>query len=142
MKKLIKKILKEEHKGTYHRRGDVEEWRTNPYAFKTNDYKEMLDFVDKLPDTIKYINVPTELQLHNPDDTTFDPTKHSNWKDKIKEIILSLTRRGEIVSYSIDSYYGTTTKDYDKHPYHISFELPGSKDFGDMMGNEEFGSLD
>ena len=85
MKKLIKKILQEQEeetppKGTYHREGDVEEWRINPYEFNTTNYKEML-----------------------------------------------------AISYSVHSYYGTGNKDYDKHPYYISFELAGSKEFGDAM---------
>tara|TARA_R110000824_G_scaffold309363_3_gene496727 strand:+ start:685 stop:1116 length:432 start_codon:yes stop_codon:yes gene_type:complete len=138
MKKLIKKILQEQEeetppKGTYHREGDVEEWRINPYEFNTTNYKEMLDFVDKLPNTIDEITVPTELQLHNPAKVVFNPSKHSDWKDKIKEIIIATTRRGDIISYSVHSYYGTGNKDYDKHPYYISFELAGSKEFGDAM---------
>ena len=61
MKHLIRKVLMEEQKGTYHRRGDVEEWRINPYEVTTTNYKELFDAIDKLPDTIRSINVPIEL---------------------------------------------------------------------------------
>jgi hypothetical protein len=51
MKKLIKKILRETQKGTYHRSGDVEEWRINPYEHKTKDYMDLIKAIEKLPDT-------------------------------------------------------------------------------------------
>ena len=51
MKELIKKALREMHKGTYHRSGDVEEWRINPYEHKTKDYRDLIKAIDKLPDT-------------------------------------------------------------------------------------------
>ena len=40
---MIKHILKEGPEGTYHRRGDVEEWRINPYEVTTTNYKELFD---------------------------------------------------------------------------------------------------
>ena len=43
MKELIKKVLRETHQGTYHREGDVEEWRINPYEVETDNYKELMD---------------------------------------------------------------------------------------------------
>jgi len=46
------------------------------------------------------------------------------------------------LSYSLNSYYGTADKDYDKHPYYVSVELPGSKEFGERMRSGEHGSLD
>jgi len=142
VRELIKKVLKEHRKGTYHREGDVEEWRINPYEFKTDSYKEMIDAVDKLPDNIKSIDIPIELTLFNPDKKSFDPTQDNNWRKEIKEIILALTRRGDILSYSLNSYFGTMSKDYDNHPYYISVELPGSKEFGERMRSGEHGSLD
>tara|TARA_R110002012_G_C11664013_1_gene612489 strand:+ start:954 stop:1382 length:429 start_codon:yes stop_codon:yes gene_type:complete len=142
VKEIIRQILKEGPEGTYHREGDVEEWRINPYEMTTNNYKELLDAIDKLPDTIQSINVPIELALFNPNKTTFDPKNESDWRKRVKEIILANTRRGDIVSYSVNSFYGTTSKDYDNHPYYVSFELPGSKEFGERMGSEEYGSLD
>ena len=142
MKELIVKILKEEQKGTYHREGDVEEWRINPYDIQTNNYKELLDAIDKLPDTIDEITVPTEIQLFNPATTVFNPMRQPDWKKRIKDIVIAMRRRGDILSYSLSSYYGTTNKDYDKHPYYISFELPGSKEFAERMRSGEHGSLD
>ena len=142
MKELIKKVLRETHKGTYHRSGDVEEWRINPYELKTNNYKEILDAVDKLPETIEEITVPTEIQMFNPGKTVFNPDRHSDWRERVKKIIVALMRRGDIMSYSLSSYFGTGNKDYDKHPYYISLELPGSKEFGERMRSGEHGSLD
>ena len=142
MKELIVKILKEEQKGTYHREGDVEEWRINPYDIQTNNYKELLDAIDKLPDTIDEITVPTEIQLFNPATTVFNPMRQPDWKKRIKDIVIAMRRRGDILSYSLSSYYGTTNKDYGKHPYYISLELPGSKEFGERMRSGEHGSLD
>ena len=75
MKEMIKHILKEGPEGTYHRRGDVEEWRINPYEVTTTNYKELFDAIDKLPDTIRSINVPIELSLFNPSQTKFVPKK-------------------------------------------------------------------
>jgi len=142
MKTLIKKVLRETPKGTYHREGDVEEWRINPYEIETDNYKELLDAIDKLPDTIDEITVPTEIQLFNPANTVFNPMRHPDWKKRVKDIMLAMRRRGNILSYSINSYYGTGNKDYDKHPYYISFELPGSKEFAERMRSGEHGSLD
>tara|TARA_R110000824_G_scaffold266851_1_gene455871 strand:- start:33 stop:461 length:429 start_codon:yes stop_codon:yes gene_type:complete len=142
MKELIYKILRETQKGTYHRRGDVEEWRINPYELKTDSYKELLDTIDKLPETIEELQIPTELQLFNPKKETLYPGRSENWKERAKDIVVAMTRRGDILSYSLSSYFGTGNKDYDKHPYYISFELPGSKEFGERMGSGEHGSLD
>ena len=139
---LIKKLLRETHKGTYHREGDVEEWRINPYELETDNYKEMIRSIDNLPDTIEEISIPTEIQIFNPQKITLNPDKDSKWKDKIKKIIIGLARRGDILSYSINSYYGTMSKNYEKHPYYISVELPGSKEFGERMRSGEHGSLD
>ena len=142
MKELIKKVLRETHKGTYHRSGDVEEWRINPYELKTNNYKEILDAVDKLPETIEEITVPTEIQMFNPGKTVFNPDRQKDWKERVKKIIIALMRRGDILSYSLSSYFGTGNKDYDKHPYYISLELPGSNEFAERMRSGEHGSLD
>jgi len=142
MKKLIKKILRETQKGTYHRSGDVEEWRINPYELKTANYKEILDAVDKLPDTIDELTIPTEIQMFNPAQIVFNPDRHKDWKEKVKKIIIALMRRGDILSYSLSSYFGTGNKDYDKHPYYISVELPGSKEFAERMRSGEHGALD
>ena len=142
MKELIKKVLRETNKGTYHREGDVEEWRINPYELKTDNYKEALNAIDKLPDTIEELSIPTEIQLFNPSTEKLYPSTDKSWKRRAKDIIIAMTRRGDILSYSINSYFGTVNKDYDKHPYYISFELPGSKEFAERMRSGEHGSLD
>ena len=118
------------------------EWRINPYEIETSKIEEIFDALDKLPDTIDEITVPTEIQLFNPANTVFNPSRQSDWRDRIKQILIALRRRGDILSYSLNSYYGTTNKDYDKHPYYISFELPGSKEFAERMRSGEHGSLD
>ena len=142
MKKLIKGILKEENKGTYHRSGDVEEWRINPYEMETTDYKELLSKVNELPDTIESIDIPIEVSLFNPQKKSFTPSEDNEWRKKIKDIVLAMRRRGNIKSYSINSFFGTTSKNYDKHPYYISFELPLAKEFGERMSSGYYGSLD
>ena len=142
MKELIRKVLRETHKGTYHRRGDVEEWRINPYELQTDNYKEILDAVDKLPDTIESLTIPMEVAMFNPRQETYAPNKDSDWRGRVKKMVLGLLRRGDIKSYSLSSYFGTGNKDYDKHPYYISLELPGSKEFGERMRSGEHGSLD
>ena len=142
MRELIKRILREEQKGTYHRRGDVEEWRINPYELNTNNYKELIEAIDNLPDTIESLTIPTEVQMFNPTTEKLYPEKNSDWRSRVKKMVLGLLRRGDILSYSLSSYFGTTNKDYDKHPYYISLELPGSKEFGERMRSGEHGSLD
>lgn len=142
MKEFIKKVLRETHHGSYHREGDVEEWRINPYEVETDNYKEMIDAVDGLPNTIDELTIPTEIQIFNPRKVVFNPQLQSDWKERVKKIILALARRGDILSYSLSSYFGTTNKDYGKHPYYISLELPGSKEFGERMRSGEHGSLD
>ena len=87
MKKLIKGILKEENKGTYHRSGDVEEWRINPYEMETTDYKELLSKVNELPDTIESIDIPIEVSLFNPQKKSFTPSEDNEWRKKIKDIV-------------------------------------------------------
>jgi len=142
MKELIKKILIEEQKGTYHREGDVEEWRINPYEKTTTDLKEFLSFIDNLPDTIEELDIQTELQLFNPRKIKIIPQSDKNWKKRVKDIIVSMIGKGDILSYSLNSYFGTGNKDYDKHPYYISYELPGSKEFAERMRRGDHGSLD
>ena len=142
MKELIKKVLMEIHKGTYHREGDVEEWRINPYEVETDNYKEIVAAIDKLPDTIDELTIPTEIQMFNPAKIVFNPDRQKDWKERVKKIIVALARRGDILSYSLSSYFGTGNKNYDKHPYYISLELPGSKEFAERMRSGEYGSLD
>tara|TARA_R110000824_G_scaffold35234_1_gene110694 strand:+ start:2716 stop:3144 length:429 start_codon:yes stop_codon:yes gene_type:complete len=142
MKELIKKVLRETHKGTYHREGDIEEWRINPYEHKTKDYRDLIKAIDKLPDTIDGLTLPTEIQMFNPTTEKLNPTIDNDWKKRAKDIVLAMTRRGDILSYSLSSYFGTVNKDYGNHPYSISFELPGSKEFGERMRSGEHGSLD
>lgn len=142
MKELIKKVLKEYRKGTYHREGDVEEWRINPYVIETDNYKELMEAINNLPDTIKSLTIPTEVQMFNPTKETYIPNQDMDWRGKVKNMVLSLLRRGDILSYSLNSYFGTVDKDYGKHPYYIALELPGSKEFGERMRSGEHGSLD
>ena len=142
MKELIKRVLREEQKRTYHREGDVEEWRINPYELETDNYIDLIKAIDKLPDTIDEITVPTEIQMFNPSKMVFNPDRQSDWKERVKKIIVALARRGDILSYSLSSYFGTGNKDYDKHPYYISLELPGSKEFAERMRSGEHGPLD
>ena len=142
MKKLIKKILRETQKGTYHRSGDVEEWRINPYEVKVNNYTELLDAVNKLPDTIESITIPTEVQIFNPSTEKIYPNDNGSWKERVKQLVMSLARRGEVVTYSISSSFGTSDKNYDTHPYYIGVELPGSKKFAKRMRDGEHGALD
>ena len=80
--------------------------------------------------------------MFNPTTEKLNPMIDNDWKKRAKNIVMAMTRRGDILSYSLSSYYGTTDKDYDKHPYYISFELPGSKDFGERMRSGAHGSLD
>jgi len=142
MKELIKKVLRETHQGTYHREGDVEEWRINPYVIETDNYKELMEAINNLPDTIESLTIPTEVQMFNPTKETYMPNKDIDWRDRVKKMVLGLLRRSDILSYSLNSYFGTVDKDYGKHPYYISLELPGSKEFGERMRSGEHGSLD
>ena len=142
MKGLIKRILREEQKGTYHREGDIEEWRINPYEKETTDLKEFLSFIDNLPDTIRELDIPTELQLFNSRRIKITPQSDKDWKKQAKDTIVSIIGEGDILSYSINSYFGTSSKDYDKHPYYISYEIPGAKEFAAQMRRGAHGSLD
>ena len=142
MKKLIKKILRQTQKGTYHRSGDVEEWRINPYEHKTKDYMDLIKAIEKLPDTIDGITIPTEIQMFNPTTEKIYPSSDRDWKERVKKIIVALARRGEVLTYSLSSYFGTGNKDYDNHPYYIGVELPGSKKFAERMRDGEHGALD
>ena len=101
-----------------------------------------MDAIDELPDTIDKLQIPIEIQLFNPKQETLKPERNKNWKKRAKNIVLAMTRRGDILSYSLSSYFGTGDKDYGKHPYYISFELPGTKEFGERMRSGEHGSLD
>ena len=142
MRELIKRILREEQKGTRHQEGDVVEWRINPYEHHTKDYRDLIKAIDKLPDTIDEITIPTEIQMFNPAKIVFNPDRQSDWKERVKKIIIALARRGEILSYSLSSYFGTGNKDYHEHPYYIGVELPGSKEFAERMRSGAHGSLD
>ena len=88
------------------------------------------------------LTIPNEVQMFNPRKETYTPNKDSDWKGRVKKMVLGLLRRGNILSYSLNSYFGTTNKNYGDHPYYISFELPGSKEFGERMRSGAHGSLD
>ena len=108
----------------------------------------LLDFQDalkRMPETIEYINIPTDDRLFNPSAKRIKPK--GSWKLEVyatvKKVIDMHEKEGnELEGIRISSYYGIGPKGADDHPIYVSIDTKESREFGDAMASGKYGPLD
>ena len=108
----------------------------------------LLDFQDalkRMPETIEYINIPTDDRLFNPSAKRIKPK--GSWKLKVyatvKKVIDMHEKEGnELEGIRISSYYGIGPKGADDHPIYVSIDTKESREFGQAMSRGDYGPLD
>ena len=108
----------------------------------------LLDFQDalkRMPETIEYINIPTDDRLFNPSAKRIKPK--GSWKLEVyatvKKVIDMHEKEGnELEGIRISSYYGIGPKGADDHPIYVSIDTKESREFGDFMSSGKGGPLD
>jgi len=111
------------------------------YETECDNLEELIIAIEKLPDTIKYLQVQNELQHFQP---RCDTLKWSeDLAEKSRKIITKALEEedkwGKIDKFYLRSYFGSNGK---KDPYYISLSSKESRDFGQRMAAGDFGSLD
>ena len=108
----------------------------------------LLDFQDalkRMPETIEYINIPTDDRLFNPSAKRIKPK--GSWKLEVyatvKKVIDMHEKEGnELEGIRISSYYTIGPKGADDHPIYVSIDTKESREFGDAMSRGDYGPLD
>ena len=108
----------------------------------------LLDFQDalkRMPETIEYINIPTDDRLFNPSAKRIKPK--GSWKLEVyatvKKVIDMHEKEGnELEGIRISSYYGIGPKGADDHPIYVSIDTKEAREFGDAMASGKYGPLD
>ena len=108
----------------------------------------LLDFQDalkRMPETIEYINIPTDDKLFNPSAKKIKPK--GSWKLEVyatvKKVIDMHEKEGnELEGIRISSYYGIGPKGADDHPIYVSIDTKESREFGQAMSRGDYGPLD
>tara|TARA_R100001591_G_scaffold20645_2_gene29299 strand:- start:2141 stop:2566 length:426 start_codon:yes stop_codon:yes gene_type:complete len=108
----------------------------------------LLDFtraLDKIPDTIEYINVPTDTRVFNTSTTRIKP--EGDWRKKVRNMVFKVVGEhekegNELEGIRISSYYGIGPKGADEDPIYISIDTKESREFGQAMSRGDYGPLD
>jgi len=108
----------------------------------------LLDFQDalkRMPETIEYINIPTDDRLFNPSAKRIKPK--GSWKLEVyatvKKVIDMHEKEGnELEGIRISSYFGIGPKGADDHPIYVSIDTKESREFGQAMSRGDYGPLD
>ena len=104
--------------------------------------------VDRIPDTIQSIKVPTNTNVFmtsDKDDEMFFP--QGNWKQDIKTTVARVVGEHEkkgnkLESIRISSYYPIGPKGANDHPIYVSIDTKESREFGAAMSRGDYGPLD
>lgn len=107
--------------------------------------QDFQDALKRMPETIEYINVPTDDKLFNPTAKRIKPK--GSWKLEVyatvKKVIDMHEKEGnELEGIRISSYYGIGPKGADDHPIYVSIDTKESREFGDAMSRGDYGPLD
>ena len=108
----------------------------------------LVDFQDalkRMPETIEYINIPTDERLFNPSAKRIKPK--GSWKLEVyatvKKVIDMHEKEGhELEGIRISSYYGIGPKGPAEDPIYVSIDTKESREFGDAMSRGDYGPLD
>ena len=105
--------------------------------------EELFEAIDKLPDTIESVQVPTDFLHFNPSRVKVIPRLSGNeWREKLKSVITDTLKKpggDEVDEFILKSYYGG---EGEKDPYYIQLNSEGSRDFAEAMGSGKYGALD
>ena len=107
--------------------------------------QDFQDALKRMPETIEYINVPTDDKLFNPTAKRIKPK--GSWKLEVyatvKKVIDMHEKEGnELEGIRISSYFGIGPKGADDHPIYVSIDTKESREFGDAMSRGDYGPLD
>ena len=107
--------------------------------------QDFQDALKRMPETIEYINVPTDDKLFNPSSKRIKPK--GSWKLEVyatvKKVIDMHEKEGnELEGIRISSYYNIGPKGADDHPIYVSIDTKESREFGDAMSRGDYGPLD
>ncbi len=107
--------------------------------------QDFQDALKRMPETIEYINVPTDDKLFNPSAKRIKPK--GSWKLEVyatvKKVIDMHEKEGnELEGIRISSYYTIGPKGADDHPIYVSIDTKESREFGDAMSRGDYGPLD
>lgn len=111
------------------------------YTVECDTLDELLEAVKSLPNTIKYLNVQSNLCYFNPESIKINWSK--DLIDKVDVIIEEALQEqeqfGYVDKFCLSSYFGEGKAD---HPYYIKLESERSRNFADYMSKGSFGKLD
>jgi len=107
--------------------------------------QDFQDALKRMPETIEYINIPTDDKLFNPSAKKIKPK--GSWKLEVyatvKKVIDMHEKEGnELEGIRISSYFGIGPKGADDHPIYVSIDTKESREFGDAMASGKYGPLD
>ena len=107
--------------------------------------QDFQDALKRMPETIEYINIPTDDRLFNPSAKRIKPK--GSWKLEVyatvKKVIDMHEKEGnELEGIRISSYYTLGPKGADDHPIYVSIDTKESREFGDAMSRGDYGPLD
>ena len=107
--------------------------------------QDFQDALKRMPETIEYINIPTDDRLFNPSAKRIKPK--GSWKLEVyatvKKVIDMHEKEGnELEGIRISSYYTIGPKGADDHPIYVSIDTKESREFGDAMSRGDYGPLD
>ena len=107
--------------------------------------QDFQDALKRMPETIEYINIPTDDRLFNPSAKRIKPK--GSWKLEVyatvKKVIDMHEKEGnELEGIRISSYYGIGPKGADDHPIYVSIDTKESREFGQAMSRGDYGPLD
>ena len=107
--------------------------------------QDFQDALKRMPETIEYINIPTDDKLFNPSSKRIKPK--GSWKLEVyatvKKVIDMHEKEGnELEGIRISSYYTVGPKGADDHPIYVSIDTKESREFGDAMSRGDYGPLD
>lgn len=107
--------------------------------------QDFQDALKRMPETIEYINIPTDDKLFNPSAKRIKPK--GSWKLEVyatvKKVIDMHEKEGnELEGIRISSYYTVGPKGADDHPIYVSIDTKESREFGDAMSRGDYGPLD
>jgi|TARA_B100000424_G_scaffold213313_1_gene170867 hypothetical protein len=107
--------------------------------------QDFQDALKRMPETIEYINIPTDDKLFNPTAKRIKPK--GSWKLEVyatvKKVIDMHEKEGnELEGIRISSYYTIGPKGADDHPIYVSIDTKESREFGQAMSRGDYGPLD
>jgi len=117
--------------------------KEHPYTGETSNKEEFFKVIDKLPNTIKSIEVPVNTKEFktSKDYITISPTPgfQEEVKNTISDLITQYDKEGEQVT---KFYLKAYTYDVETGKYYIKLETKKSSEFEKQMGSGRYGSLD